>query len=545
MLIRRRLSIRHRSDTPLSGRFRRALLAVAGLALMTVAAEAQLQVFPAVEANAATEMKAPRPDFRYSWRISNDGLTPLEGVTVIVRSTSSIPATACANTDRCTLGWRLDGQPLLPNSITAIPLGAAVSHELTFEGRAEDLGLYQSRAIISSHPTPLDIRVRRINGALGDGAVVVGPVGTQTLPFFKGDRTVTTTIANRSEEAVTLSGPLRVRLLRDDGSQTFRNLVWDEDVPCPAVGSGANLPPGGQLSCNVAISRWTGPGRYRMNVSVGGPGIDRVGAPGDFSLRYHWGYAWLVFFVGGLIGAWLDAYLNSARRRGLQLADAQEFSDEAKKARDGTTPAKQPETRAILQKIIDDLDAKMALLRTDRNADFRSELDAVRARLPAIGTFAGLEKEYNDLHQPPAVKPTYEAARDAVSADTLPADAARKLNDLKAAIDAARPRPDPILGVTDVAAEDGGGLFAIVFGPRSSKSLRDWVRRNDRMLAFFAIVLASTIGVVTLWKPNVAWGGIGDIMLAFLIGIGGTISGTLTIKGLVSGYQLRPIPTPQ
>src|ERR1051325_10298073 len=181
----RRLSMVREGDRALSVRCRATLLATVLLSLAEVAVYAGVTVPAAADPNQANEIKAPSADVRYGWRISSDDAAPpTKATTVIVRTTLSDPITACGNARRCTLGWRLDGQPLAPNSVVPVPLTGAQSPLLTYEGRAEALGLYQSRAIVSEPLTVIDVRLRRVLAELGTGAIVVGPIGGQNLPIF-------------------------------------------------------------------------------------------------------------------------------------------------------------------------------------------------------------------------------------------------------------------------------------------------------------------------------------------------------------------------
>lgn len=526
-----------------------ALVVIAGAAPGALGAQTPVTVNPAVEVNPASEIRASRPNIRLGWSISNNSPDPIQ-VTVIARGTFRESATRCEAADGCTLNWRLGAEPLVPDQRKEFPLPAYETRDLVYEGRGEALGPYQSGALVvwrraadqSTTTVPVNVRIRRGLPELGAGAVVVGPIGTLTRCPCGEANDVPVTITNGLPEAVTLSGAPRARLLSDDGSSTYNHLVREEALVCPgssAAGSGPTIAPGRPLSCTLRIT--VGPGRYRATVSLPGASLGATGNATDFSVRYPWPYAWIILFIGGLGGAWLAAYQGNARRRAFQLADALDYSASAREMHDDADPAKQRGTRKILEEILDDLAAKMLLLRTNATADFDLELKALKARLPAIQDFGGLEKRYFTLDASLRPKQAYDAARSAVAAATLPADYAEKLGTLRAAIEAVEPDPGTIAALS--AAEPGpGDLFPIDLESRSSKQLREWVRRNDRYIAFATVLLVATIGVATLWKSSPTWGSIGDILIALMTGIGATITGTLTIRQLVSGYPLPTIP---
>lgn len=522
------------ADIPsLSRAISRLFLVIVIVLLAASSAFATITVTPMVDASSAIEIKSAQPDIRYGLRLTNNSAVQVE-LNIIARVTVS-GSTTCPSAPSCTLGWKFDGRPLPVDQAHAVRLDPDKTVTLTYEGRAEGLGVYQSYVDFRWREESTDksgqqrIRLTRVLADLGANAIVVGPVGRRTQDPLGLTATVPVSIANRSTDPATLAGA-RARLLRDAGG-TYDTSVHDAALDCP---SGLTIAPGERRDCVYRLPRFIAPGRYRLSVTPNGAGLADMNSTADLTVRLSWLYALLLLLIGGWGGKLLADYQNHGRRRALQTAAALRHRSTAQQMLRDPKLAAASDSHGILSEIVAELETLLNDLAMTRTADHAVRLETLEKRLDAIALFAALEVRYRAL-TPPAAKDEYTAARKAMAADALPTDVADKIDRLETAIAAAE-APNRRIGPTDAAQR--------FFGDWKSSSpvqILAAVQRLDDFIVYLSIVLAALVGVVTLWQSNPAWGSLGDILVALFTGAAGTVTGALGIRELVSTYRLGTI----
>jgi hypothetical protein len=512
---------------------------LAGAVFLSVAAGAaapsQISIQSIPPATGATQVDASSPDIRYPFRISNNSAVEAT-VTIAVRPTSRAGARACA-APGCTLAWTLDGAPVAPEHPQSVIIPSYSAKELIYSGRAENLGVYSSEAIVvpagaqASDPgTPVGIKVTRGLPNLGDNPVTVSSPGPRTL-WFDATNPVRFSVTNQTGESVDLGSGLTAHIQRDVGNQTYAELK-DQPNPCAR----ATVPAGGRLDCTTGGLTIRGPGRYRAEVSIANAAAP-AGAHADFTVRWPWFIAALVVALGGLLGAFIAGYQNSGRRRALQTADLLDLQAKLRVILESLDPALSPDAQAIVLGVLNDIGDAQKELHDDRDADYSDPLTNWGRRLPLVHRFAPLEAAYRSAGAKPEWDQVYNEARAAVDADVAPGNAQDKLTALKNVIgkNLASSR------VAGSSAEDPPEFFFTWRGAATAGELLRTVKWLDYAIMGFSILIATAVAVVTLWKSDPTWGDAGDFLLAFLTGLGLALGGALSIKQLVGGYRLGQV----
>lgn len=117
---------------------------------------------------------------------------------------------------------------------------------------------------------------------------------------------------------------------------------------------------------------------------------------------------------------------------------------------------------------------------------------------------------------------------------------ANTLLDTYAAVLAAE-RPRGLLSAQDVASPAPSWNLPLPVLVSTREALK-YLRRGDNLLMTVTCILASLVGVATLWQPNPAWGSLSDWLVALLTGLGVGLGGTLTLQQLTANTALPTFP---
>jgi hypothetical protein len=66
----------------------------------------------------------------------------------------------------------------------------------------------------------------------------------------------------------------------------------------------------------------------------------------------------------------------------------------------------------------------------------------------------------------------------------------------------------------------------------------------DKLSLAFSIALVSALSLLALYDPNPDWGSAKDMLMAFVVGLGGTLSGSLTLTSVVSRVVMPTLSRP-
>lgn len=499
------------------------------------AAPSPLLSVQSLPAAAGTEVEALNADVRASFRISNSGASAAP-VTITVRSTTRSGAQDCAATT-CTLQWVLDGAVLAPEHPQTLTLAPYSAKELVYSGRAENLGIYYSEALVAQNgeaAIPVSIKITRSLPKLGDNPISVSPPGTRTL-WSNADAPVTFALSSSTDQAIDVGKGLIAKIERQQGDQTYADFQRNLTVTCNNTTT-LVIPARGQASCSADKLNVDAPGRYRADVSIINSAAP-ANAHADFTVRMPWFVAAIVILVGGGLGAFLAGYQNGGRQRALQAADLMDLRAKYRTIARSLDPQKSQAAAKIVSGVLDAISAALEDLRKNRNADHTDDLTNWGKRLPLLHRFASLEAAYQAGGAQAQWKQAYNDAKAAVEADVPPDNAQDKLTALKDSI-ATNLASSRVAGP---AADDPQDFFFTWRPSATAGGLLEMVKRFDLAILIFSMLLATAIAVLTLWKTNPTWGNGNDFFIAFVTGAGLALTGALSIKQLLSGYKLGQV----
>ena len=521
-----------------------AALVASGAGAATTATQTPIVVRAGVDAQAAEEIKTSKPELSKTFELTNTTSSPVS-ITLIPRATSTSFNRECGPTSDCTLGWSIDGVALPANRAIVKPIPADSSIALVYSGKMAERGSYQSEvsfrlADTQTPPGPARIRVVQAPLNLGDGAISIGPVGRLTWSFspLAGVGSVPVAIKNGGVETVTLPTNLKALLRTDDGSGNYPDDAGTAPISCPSWA----VAPQGVAHCEMLIGAWTSAGRYRARLPLNEEHFEAKEATADFSVRYPAAFCFILLVIGGFGGAWLAGYQNSGRRRALQTADLLELRDTFRAIRNELPAGSAPDALGEVAKILSELNDMQGELARKRNADFAERLDALAKRAPFLHRFGSLEQRFHALDEAAqqSIGDDYKASHAAALAPTLPDDADALLSTLEAKLSDTQAE----LAEDDASAKSPPPypeFFFRIWRARSAEHLRESIGRIDTILLVVGIVLASLVGIITLWRPSAAWGSLPDVMVALFTGASVVLTGAVGLQQLVKSYALGKI----
>jgi hypothetical protein len=526
----------------------RTILIAAAIAATASPVEGQhtISVHPVFSGTPATQLTRSAETVTWGFTIANNSPTPVL-LKIATRPFYHSGGEPCgASEPHCTLSWHLDGRPVEPEQPVEYTLAAYGSTQISLMGKAGPLGFYDGSVVVGPAapgttlmPVQYPVRINREAANLGTDGVVLGPGGTRTAGVLGALAPIKLDITNGSGAVVQVPG-VSAQLLRDEGSGNFSHDAGTLETTCgPKPQWPQQLADKQTLNCTIDLLDFATPGRYRLDVSLSGPGIVKATAAREFNVRYHWLYAGLSVLLGASAGGWFAGWQNSGRRRVLQSADALalRYKYEALAAE---VPPADPrfKSRRIIDEQVRNLADILERLRTTSAADHALQIDEMAARLPLLHRFATLEKSFVEAGQPADAQTAYDVAIAAVATTPLPSDLTNKLEQLASALAAARAANARLAGV---ASDAPAQFFFRINGTASPAQLRMLVKRIDTAMLWITIALVSIIGIMTLWQPNTNWGDLGDVLVALFAGFAVTSAGTAGLRELTSGYAIGKI----
>ena len=505
----------------------------------------KVSIVPSFAGTPATQVTRSSETVSYAIAIANDDRADAS-LQLMVRPFRHDRGEPCgSNEAHCTLSWKLNGAPVVPDKTMSFTITGLGNAELLLEGTARARGFYDSSFVVApaaadSKMTPIrhGVRLVRDNASLGTDPISFGPGGVRTKSPLGSIGDLYLLIANDSADVIARPR-IRTQLLKDDGSSNYAIDAGSKEATCSSTTNPLSLAANERLDCPIALPSGLAPGRYRMDVSLYGPGIAFAEKSREFTVRQHWLYALIALLIGALGGGWFAGWQNSGRRRAIQLADSLDL-EEGYEALAGAVPDDgKHRSRNIIDKANADLDSIVDKLRDKGDADFAADLADLAARLPLLQRLAALEQIFIDEKEPAGAHAAYDAAALAIAAKPLHVEAEARLEALRAALAA---RPPAESRTSDVSAASSGEFFFKLTGATAA-AVRRLVRRVDRIILLVAILLVSAVGIVTLWQSNVTWGSLGDYLVALFTGFAATSAGTLGILQLTNGYVLGSIGT--
>jgi hypothetical protein len=505
----------------------------------------KISIAPSFAGTPSTQIARSSETVSYAIAIANDDRADAS-LQLVVRPFRHDRGEPCgSNEAHCTLSWKLDGAPVVPDKAMPFKIAGLGNAELLLEGKARALGSYDSSFVVApaaadSKMTPIrnSIRLIRDNVSLGTDPISFGPGGVRTKSPLGSIPDLHLLIANGSADVIAPPA-IRTQLLKDDGSSNYAIDAGWQEAKCLSKTDPPSLAANERLDCLIALPSGLSPGRYRMDASLSGSGLALAEKSREFTVRQHWLYALVALLVGALGGGWFAGWQNSGRRRAIQLAHSLDLEEGYETLAGAVANDGKHDSRNIIDKANADLDSIADKLRDKGDADFAADLAELAARLPLLQRLAALEQIYIDAKKPAGAQAAYDAAVLAIAAKPLPIESGARLDALQAALAA---HPPATARANNVSAASPGEFFFKLTGATAA-AVRRLVRRVDRTILLVAILLVSAVGLVTLWQPNVTWGSLGDYLVALFTGFAATSAGTLGLLQLTNGYVLGRIGT--
>ncbi|WP_213979226.1 hypothetical protein [Sphingomonas sp. dw_22] len=519
-------------------RIRPALAAlIAGISLLSPSAFAQtnVTVTPGIDNKTAEDAVAPTPSISYVYVIANNGPT-LATLFVVARAVQRSNKSECnrPEVDDCKLSWWLDDKELTAEEPEKVEIGAHRSKRLTFKGKASTLDVYETEVAVdeldstSGKNTSHVVRLRVTRKLLDLGASPIAAIEGGRFEVGGGHK-IPVTVTNRGPRSVTLKGPPSAAIMQDEGGGKFA-ITRDQKAACP-LPAPKSLAPGQNFKCDLAVPDLPN-GRFRADITIEQDDLTPPTASAEFAVRRPVGVAifWLV--LGALAGAVAFFWQDSKRTRTVQQINALSVRDEYLELR-GTLAAAQSESRSVCEQAIEELTKLAAGLENKANADAATRIDLLKSMLPALRNFAKLESKFHDLKDPPTARNALRDARQAIQGTS--ADAAwQAVNAFEDALDNTTSSARSFARVDHTTTRVRWAPHELTLG-----SLRLRLHLIDALNLLISVALTTAIGVGALWVPNATWGGFGDVMIALLAGLGGTITGTVTLSTIAAPYKVQ------
>jgi hypothetical protein len=473
----------------------------------------------------------PGADITTTYLIANNGSVAVK-VVLIVRPVS-LDGVFCGPDQICTLQWQHGADVLAPNSPISIALQAYGSTTIKLTGRAPRLGIYNGSAVlvVPGVKDPLSITVRLARKAAN--------LGTNSVSGISGSRYIAgqipkiiVTVRNNGSDVVAIGKPTAT-LYGDDGDEKYATAIGDVLRTCTVRGGsqGPLLFPTRWFDCVFTLD-WQWAGRYRLRLDLPSAGLGDPRPTVDFHVRLHWLVALTILLISSALGAWLSNLQGSGRRRMVQAADALDLlatirSFEARVDKSAV------DTKAVAVKLHAEAEAIASQLENGSDADLSDKITALGQRLGHLQRFEGLEVMFREKGGA-AGDADYDSAF--VAIDNGQADTGDKLSKLQIKI---RSMAVPMAGLRAQPRRQWRTRRLV-----SGNVLRNRVWVLDKLSLAFSIALVSALSLLALYDPNPDWGSAKDMLMAFVVGLGGTLSGSLTLTSVVSRVVMPTLSRP-
>lgn len=520
------------------------------------AAADRLQVDSPTDVSGAPVFTVTQPSFRTAFVLRN--LDAKEELTVQV-----LPATAYLQDGRpcgrrmsapCDVAWRVlraghAPEELADNTAKPVPLPVGGQVELAIEATLRDLGTYTASVSITEKESVRPLGVKIVRQRMSLAADAIDAVTPQPLNATYGtDQRVPFVVRNDNNHALKVDAPVLVRITQIFAGPVQRTRIASSTIDCiPKLVAGSpartlEIAAKGVKNCELVLQQPLGAGSYEARVGIAGETIERVEKVIAFSARAP---AWLAFallFAGALVGGLISVWQTSGRRfveqksRLLALSERLAGIEQQWPTVDGDR-----EFALLLDKVGAELQRLDHALEQDSKADLVAVLAVESTRMELLPRLLRLEQEYFKVEQrTAALLSARSAAFASLESEVLERSPANALLDTyAAALAAGRPR-----GLVSAQAEASPATSLNLPPPVlvSRREALKYLRRVDNLLVMLTCILASLVGVATLWQPNPAWGSLSDWLLAALTGLGVGLGGTLTLQQLTANAALPTFP---
>jgi hypothetical protein len=508
------------------------LLATLLTASVAAQADTWITARPGLNSRDADKVTATRATFSYAYVIANNS-GKKQRITVVAQPILRSIATPCNldNGDDCRLGWYLDKARLEEDDPKSFDLAANRSKILTFQGAASALGVYESEAIVSGDGSPHAARVSVTRALLSLGEAPLAAISGGRFVQWESAG-IPVTIKNGGAERITLTELPRATIAQNEGGGGYA-IARPEVVPaCKPVREERAyiLNPGDKLDCTLTLPSLPN-GKFRTKVELAQPGLTTATTTADFTVRRSVWVCVAFLLAGAVIGALIYFWQNNKRVRTLQAIQAIDLrSDYAGLM--GKLTSIQEDSRLIIEQIDNELAAIVQRLEVIHDANYEARIALFRSLLPIVRNFSALETLFRAKA---ANVPEYNAARAALGGDDAEA-ARRAMEALAVTLDkpSAQAR-----GFAPMDHPIGGGLRGWLEKPISRSTLTARLKRVEAVIAILSIAIATMIGVGALWAPAPDWGSVFDWTVAFLTGLGATISGTVGLDTIAGSYKAQ------
>ena len=371
------------------------------------------------------------------------------------------------------------------------------------------------------------------------GAVKPANILAPTAPSVSstGSKTkLTFRVRNVDQQALPLTPPVLIGLSRVVDGQGPEGVILDEKpkgaLACnsePDKMTGlVNLAPGEACDATLELPK-VGPGAYEVQTQVGGPDGEPATASLEFIKRYPLWIALLIAALGSGVGALVQWWRATGRRRALGLEEAERL---LRIARPLAATAKQLKC-GDLGPWIRDLGSLIHDIGADRLVDWETPLRNAARRLKLIEWWLDREEEIQASKL--AGQPLADARAKAASVLT---DPEKDNTVVQAALDALQ---NAMLEALKPIAMSRALMPPLA--PKAQKKPGLALRHSrclfDVMTVVVIWIIASLLAVQATWASDSAWGSLSDIITLVGISLGIQAGGA---AALATVFTPRPSP---
>jgi hypothetical protein len=518
------------------------------------AAAGRLQVDSPTDLSGAPVFTVTQPSFRTTFVLRNLDTTSELTVQVLPGAAYLQDGRLCGRRvdAPCGVVWRVlraGHAPLELADDTAqqVTLPGAGQVELAVEATLRDLGTYTASVSITENANVRPLGVKIVRQRMSLAADAIDAVTPQPLNATYGtNQRVPFVVRNDNNHALKVDAPVLVRLTQIFAGPLQRTRTTSSIISClpqiaPGVGT-LEILAKGVANCELVLQQPLGAGSYEARVGVVGQTIERVEKVIAFSARAPGWVAFALLFAGAVLGGGISVWQTTGRRfveQKLRLLALLEGL--AKVEQQWHQAGGGREFALLLDKVRAELQRLDHALEQDAKADLVAALTVESTRMDLLPRLLRLEQDFSKVQQPTeALLSARSAALATLDSAVLQRPTANALLDTYAAVLAAE-RPRGLLSPQDVASPaPSWNLPPPVLV--STREALNYLRRGDNLLMTVTCILASLIGVATLWQPNPAWGSLSDWLVALLTGLGVGLGGTLTLQQLTANTALPTFP---
>lgn len=359
------------------------------------------------------------------------------------------------------------------------------------------------------------VRVRR-GSAILESKGFTGPMASSQNNHV-GPVELVLRLSNDAKEPLAVGLPALVELTRKQGGAT---VLSDLKATQPKVVCGAAelttapvvLAPGAQCQARLTLDAREA-GEYKAKVSVTDISGTTALADTTANVRERWGLVVGIALVGTIVG-WFLQYWTKVGRPRLALLERLYEALSAWKAVDAKADD------LALGIVTGPVGRRLAELHrpgglTEENA---AELDGLAVRVRRLEQWIALEVEAGPVSTNPGVIKAAAAVRAALQKAVDPADDAAADKEIQARLEA--------LALAIEKAKNPAGRraafaapvrdFAVTVTRVGLQGARFLRRTGDALVGVATMILVALSALQLVWLPNVAWGGLSDVLALFL-----------------------------